>query len=102
MCVMDNWDALTDKAILAELGARLKRLRLDRNVTQQALADEAGISRLTLQKLEGGKAVQLVSLIRVMRALGIAGRIDGLLPESTPSPIEMLDRSGKQRKRARS
>lgn len=94
-------DELTDSAVLAEIGARIKRLRLDRNITQASLAAEAGLSRPTLQKIEAGAPSQLLSVIRVLRALGETAGLDGLVPEAVPSPIEMLDRGGRQRRRAR-
>ena len=43
---------ITDDGVLAEVGARLQRARLERNQTQQQLADEAGIGVRTLERLE--------------------------------------------------
>ena len=90
----------TDDAILEELGRRLRRHRLDRNVTQAALAREAGISKPTLQRLEAGASVQLVSLLRVMRALGLLDQLDALVPDPLVRPLELLERRGKVRQRA--
>ena len=43
-----NFDSkLTDEAILRELGGRLTAARLERNLTQEALADQAGVSKRT-------------------------------------------------------
>lgn len=41
--------------VLAEVGPRLKRLRMKRGVTLTALAAETGISKSTLSRLEGGQ-----------------------------------------------
>lgn len=91
----------TDDAVLAELGARLARTRLDRNLTQAALARQAGISKRTLERLEAGSvATQLSSLIRVCRTLGVLDRFDLLLPEPEPSPIAQLKLRGRIRRRA--
>ena len=38
---------LTDEAILKELGGRLTSARLGRNLTQAALAEQAGVSKRT-------------------------------------------------------
>jgi transcriptional regulator with XRE-family HTH domain len=91
-------DLLTDDAVLAELGRRLERHRLQRNWTQAELANEAGIGRATLQRLERGQSVQSVSLVKVLRTLGLLSALDGALPESIELPIAELER---QRRRVR-
>lgn len=90
----------TDAAALAALGERIARYRLRQNWTQAELAKEAGVSRRTLIRLEGGESTQLTNLIRVLRALGLLANIDDLVPPPTPSPLELLRSKKKQRKRA--
>lgn len=92
---------LTDETILVELGTRLAAARLARNLTQAALADEAGVSKRTVERLESGEvAARLSGLIRVCRALGLGDRLDTWLPAPTPSPLEQLERAGHRRQRA--
>jgi transcriptional regulator with XRE-family HTH domain len=91
---------LSDAAVLGELGGRLARLRLDRNLTQQELAVEAGVSRVTVQRLERGHGVTLSGLLRVLRALELLEGLDALVPEPLASPIEELDRASGRRQRA--
>lgn len=91
----------TDKAILAELGARLTRIRLERNLTQVQLAVEAGVAKSTVQRLEAGAvATQLSGFIRVCRVLGLIEQFDLLIPEPVPSPVAQLKLAGKKRQRA--
>jgi len=97
MQIENSW---TDATVLAELGRRLARLRLDRNLTQQQLADEAGVSRHTVLRLEDGHSVTLTALLRVLRAHGLLEGLEALVPEPLPSPIEQLERKGRQRRRA--
>jgi transcriptional regulator with XRE-family HTH domain len=93
--------ALTDAAVLSELGRRLERLRLERNITQETLAREAGISRRTLVRLERGEeAVGATTLLRVLRVLDLVDRVEQLVPEPLPSPIEELRSRGRRRQRA--
>jgi len=93
----------TDVAILAELGERIAGIRLNRNLTQAQLAEQAGISKLTVGRLEAGTvAIQLSSFIRVCRVLDMIERFDALVPESLPSPVEQLKLRGKRRQRASS
>lgn len=93
---------LTDEAVLDELGQRLKQTRLQRNLTQRHLAEEAGVSLATVRSLEDGKPSQLVTLIRVLRVLGLLGGLERAVPEPSPSPIEELRLRGRERRRASS
>jgi transcriptional regulator with XRE-family HTH domain len=91
----------TDDAVLAELGGRLARIRLERNLTQGQLAEQAGVSKRTVERLESGAvATQLSGFIRVCRVLGVLERLDTLVPEPVPSPVEQLKLRGRQRQRA--
>ena len=82
---------LTDTAILQLIGERLARLRLAKNLTQAQLAEQAGLSLRTVQRLELGEAAtQLSGFVRVCRALGIVAGFDTLVPEQTASPMQQL------------
>lgn len=92
---------MTDEAVLAELGQRLARVRLSQGITQEQLADAAGVSKRTVQRLEDGTPAQLANLIRYLRALGRLDALDVMLPSDGPNPIDLLKRRGHQRQRAR-
>jgi transcriptional regulator with XRE-family HTH domain len=92
---------LTDDAILGELGARIARTRLERNLTQAALAEQAGVSKRTVERLESGEvATQLSAFVRVCRALALVDRLDSFIPEPVPSPVAQLKLQGRTRRRA--
>jgi|SRR6056297_684941 len=91
---------LTDNAVLAEIGQRIARRRLDLQLTQAAVAEQAGIAKRTLERMEAGHSSQLSSLIRVLRVLEAMPGLESLVPESTPRPMDLLKRRGKQRQRA--
>lgn len=97
---MQITSALSDDAVLEELGRRLQRHRLDRNVTQGSLAREAGVSTPTVQRLEAGSSVQFVSLLRIQRALGLLDHVEMLVPMPGVRPMELLERNGRRRQRA--
>lgn len=92
---------VVDGVILRELGARLARIRLERNHTQAALAEQAGVAKRTLERMEAGGPTQLVNLVRVCRALDLLDRFEALIPEPLISPVMQLKLQGKQRKRAK-
>ena len=80
--------ALTpDAQVLTDLGQRLRRHRLARDQTQALLAQEAGVSKSTVERLERGRSVQLESLIRVLRALDLLENLEALVPPQLPSPL---------------
>jgi transcriptional regulator with XRE-family HTH domain len=91
---------LTDETVLGELGSRLERTRLERNLTQRQLAQEAGVERKAVLRIEAGEPVRLTSFIRVLRALGLLEALEQLVPEPLPSPIELVKLRGRTRRRA--
>ena len=91
----------TDAVVLAELGRRLERTRLERNLSQEQLAHEAGVSRATIERVEAGTPIKSNSLVRVLRALGRLEALDQLVPEPLPNPVERRKLQGRQRQRAR-
>ncbi|HHE32306.1 MAG TPA: helix-turn-helix domain-containing protein [Chlorobaculum parvum] len=93
---------LTDEAILGELGGRLAQRRLELELSQESLAREAGVSKRTVERVEAGASTQMSSMIRVMRVLGLLERLEALIPETGPRPMELLKLKGKARKRASS
>src|SRR6202451_4934602 len=92
-------DVTPDAAVLAELGRRLTRQRLERNWTQAELAAEAGIGQATVQRAERGESVQMTSMIKLLRALGLLGGLDVAIPESIGLPIARLEREQRRRRR---
>jgi len=55
-----------------DLGEQISLLRRQQKISQQVLADQVGISRATLNALEGGRAtdVGLRKVIKVLNYLG--------------------------------
>jgi len=93
---------LSNDALLAELGDRLRRARLNKNLTQGDLARQAGIARRTVQKAEEGDSPTLETVIAILRAVGELAQLDLFLPPPPPSPIELAKQRGSLRQRATS
>ncbi len=91
---------LSDDAILAEMGQRLSRYRLDRQITQAQLARQAGVSKRTVERVEAGASTQLSSLLRILRVLDLLPNLNHAIPEVEPRPLDLLARKGKVRQRA--
>ncbi len=92
--------AATDQAVLEELGRRLRQRRLDRNLSQQEVAEKAGLDRTTVGALERDGRASLLTVVQVLRALGTLDELDGFLPATGPSPLELARRQGQVRQRA--
>lgn len=73
-----------------DLGHRIRKLRLARNLDQRTTAERAGISLRALGKLENGRGSTLETLLRTLRALDYIKGIEMLAPEPTINPLSML------------
>ncbi len=90
-----DWFYMTDKAIMEEMGQRLRSYRKKRKLSQKQLAERTGLSIFTIAQIEQGKAVSLSSLLPVLRELRLLNNLDALIPNIPESPIGLLR---KQRK----
>ncbi len=81
---------LTDDAILVELGEKIRQVRLRKDMTQIVLAEESGVAKRTIERFEKGASIQLTSLIRILRALGMIELLLDLIPEQENSPMAQL------------
>ena len=93
------FESMSDQAVAETLGRRIEQMRLERNLTQQAVADEIGLSRVSYARLESGQA-KLLNVIAVLRVLGQLDLLEQAIPETTFSPMEQLKLQGRQRQRA--
>jgi len=93
---------MSDKAILRDIGQRLKKKRLRQNLTQEMLADRAGVNRTTISEIERGNPFGVLTLIQVLRALRSLESMDAFLPDPGISPLQLAKMRGKERQRASS
>ena len=98
---MELYTMITDspRAITKELGERLKRARLNRNMTQLEVAEKTGVSRKTVLNAEKGMS-QLESFVAIMIALELTDHIYLFLPPQHISPLQLAKMYGKKRERA--
>lgn len=97
----NKWYLMTNKAISENIGQFVKHQRLEKNQTQQEVADAAGISRSTLSLLERGETVTVSTLIQVLRAINSLYVLNDFQIEHVISPIAMAKEEKAQRYRAR-
>ena len=94
-------ETATSHWLMSEVGHRLSKIRLSRNITQDYLAQHAGIGLRTLRRLERGESSKLDSFLRVVIALGYTDDLLGIFPVHDIRPIERMESKRKERKRAR-
>ena len=98
----DDFSLTSSTDIEGALCERIEAIRLSRNMTQTELAKQAGVSRSTLTRLaRGDTGISLDSFIRILQALDLHTHLETLLPDPSISPLQRLEKKGKQRQRAR-
>lgn len=97
---MQIQDSHSDEAVLVELGRRIAHQRLMRNISQEELAERAGVARITVARIEAGQPTNIVSFLRILRELELLEALGQLLPEPGPSPIQLLALERSRRRRA--
>lgn len=96
----NNWTAMSDSAIIGNIGEFIKHKRLQENKSQAQLAHEAGLNRWTLGQIERGESITLTSLIQVLRVLNLLHLLEMFTIEESISPIEYARIKEKKRQRA--
>ena len=91
----------TPEAALKELTDRLSRFRIESDLTQAQLAERAGVSKRTVERIESGCDLQITTLVRLLRVLGLTDRMEQLIPAQRVLPMEMLGKQSEKPKRVR-
>ena len=100
MSLKRDFSTSSSTAIAAALCKRLEEIRLSKNISQAALAKQAGVSRSTMTRIADGQSISLDSFIRVVKALGLADHLAVLLPDPDVRPVELARHEGQHRRRA--
>ena len=97
-----DFKVASTNTIIKALFERIEEIRLSRNISQAALAKEAGVSRSTITRLADGQGVSVDSFVRVMQALGLTDHLEALLPNPSVRPVDRVRLDGSERRRASS
>ena len=96
-----DWNSLSNDNVVREMGMRMKGQRLNKRMTQQELAEKAGVSLFTIAQIERGNSVSLSMLVAVFRVLRLLDNLDFLLPLPQLSPVALLNQQERVVKRVR-
>lgn len=95
-----EWYRLSDPAIVKELCRNLKQMRLNKNWSQTRLAQQAGLDRVTISRMENGRAATLLTFVQVLRALDKLQLLNIFDEEPEQSPLKLLKLQEMQRQKA--
>jgi transcriptional regulator with XRE-family HTH domain len=99
---MRTFNLLSSNSICTELGVRIKRLRLAKNLSQQQLADMTQSSLSSVRRLEGQGQGGFEFIVRVAQALQAVEQLESLFIQPIHSIAQAeREQSLAQRQRAR-
>lgn len=89
------------KEYIKDLGEKIKIYRIMKEMSQQDLADQTGVSKRSISRLEQGESVQLDNLLKILLALELGDNIELLVPDQTKRPSYYLGKTDSRPKRVR-
>ncbi len=95
-----DYSSMTNQAIIREIGERIQQRRLNKNLSQEELAQKSGVSRRAIYLLESGHSTTLITILSVLRGLNSLGELENFLPKVKLSPIQLAKLEGRARQRA--
>ena len=95
--------AMPTVQIIQALGKRFREYRIAARMTQKEVAEQSGISMLTIRRFEQGYSydIKLGNLIALLKAIDFADGISDILPEIPISPYAMARLDTSKPKRVR-
>lgn len=90
----------SDECIVKEICKRVKSIRLSCCFSQQEFADKAGVSIVTIKRIESCKVsdIALSTLLKILRISGTLEGVVGLVPELPDSPFLINEKQVKEYK----
>lgn len=88
----------SDEGIVKEICKRVKSLRLSCCFSQQEFADKAGLSIVTIKRIESCKVsdIALSTLLKILRISRTLEGVADLVPELPDSPFLINEKTGKR------
>lgn len=92
---------MTNDALLQYLGKQMRQMRINAQLTQQQLAERAGVARSTVVQVESGKNMTMESVVAMLRALNKLELLNNFETQALVSPLLIAQNQGKETKRIR-
>ena len=92
---------MTNEALLLYVGKQMRQMRINARLSQQQLAERAGVSRSTITQVENGKGMKMESVIAILRVLNKLEILNNFETQALVSPLLIAKFQGKIPKRIR-
>lgn len=93
--------ALTDDAIMRQIGSKLKELRIIKGMKQTELSVASGVSVFTISAVENGKTTSMLTVIQMLRALEYLDFLNQFFQQQEMSPIAYAKLMEKNKRKER-
>lgn len=92
---------MTNEALLQFVGKQMQQMRINARLSQQQLAERAGVSRSTVTQVENGKGMKMESIVAMLRVLNKLEILNNFETNALVSPLLIAKQEGKTPKRIR-
>lgn len=92
---------MTNEALLQYVGRQMRQMRINAQLSQQQLADRAGVSRSTITQVENGKGIKLEPMVAMLRVLNKLELLNSFETQAMTSPLLLAKKEGKTPQRIR-
>lgn len=95
------WPLKTRKEIAQELADRCRRIRLEQNISQEELAQKAGIALRTYRRFEQEGVISLDRFIAIVHSLSRIAEFENVLLATPIQDLSELENPKTKRERSR-
>ena len=92
---------MTNEALLQYVGKQMRQMRMNVRLSQQQLAERAGVSRSTITQVENGKGMKMESVVAILRVLNKLEILNSFETHAPISPLLIAKKEGKTPQRIR-
>jgi len=92
---------MSNEALLQYIGKQMRQMRINAQLSQQQLAENAGVSRSTITQVENGKSIKMESIVAMLRVMNKLEILNQFETEAMVSPLLLAKREGKTPQRIR-
>ena len=89
---------MTNEALLQYVGKQMRQMRINARLSQQQLAERAGVSRSTITQVENGKGMKMESVIAILRVLNKLEILNNFETQALVSPLLIAKQEGQNPK----